>query len=127
MEKKTFQYIASLLQAVKTCQERNNTEWEGRHMESISAFMKNAPSGSGFDSGTKLDEAKSNQNKLVFTTSFHHMNEGGFYDGWTEHEVIVTPSLTSGFNLRITGRNRNEIKEYVEDVFSSWLDEVVKV
>ena len=46
------------------------------------------------------------------------MTEHGYYDGWTEHDVIVTPSLRSpGFSLRITGRNRRDIKEYIADAF----------
>jgi hypothetical protein len=45
------------------------------------------------------------------------MTEGGMYDGWTEHTVVVTPSLAFGINIRITGRNRNDIKDYLHDVF----------
>jgi hypothetical protein len=35
----------------------------------------------------------------------------------TEHKVIATPSFQGGFNLRITGRNRNDIKEYIAEEF----------
>ena len=48
------------------------------------------------------------------------MSETGFYDGWTEHKVIVTPSF-AGIDLRITGRNRNDIKDHIHDCFSSIL------
>ena len=48
------------------------------------------------------------------------MNEYGAYVGWTEHDVIVTPAF-DGFNLRVTGRDRNQIKEYIGDVFHTWL------
>jgi hypothetical protein len=51
------------------------------------------------------------------------MNEQGSYDGWTEHTVIVTPSLAMGYRLRITGRDRNGIKEYMHDVFNAALNE----
>lgn len=76
------------------------------------------PSGSGFDAGTKLDLDASHAEKLVFTTGYHHMDESGGYDGWTEHVVTVTPSLTSGFNLRVSGRNRNDIKDYMHKSFA---------
>jgi hypothetical protein len=89
----------------------------------IPAVNDSAPSGSGFDSGTTLNEEKSKENRLVFDTAFHHMDEWGGYDGWTEHQVIVTPSLVFGFTLRITGRDRNGIKDYINDVFSCWLKE----
>ncbi len=80
------------------------------------------PSGSGFNNGTNLDFDKSNPERLVFITAFHHMNGGGFYDGWTHHEVIVTPSLNTDFHLRVTGRNRNDIKDYIAETYHSCLD-----
>jgi len=51
------------------------------------------------------------------------MNEHGFYDGWTEHRITVKPSLAFGFELTISGRDRNEIKDYLSDVFYLWLRE----
>lgn len=80
------------------------------------------PSGSGFDSGTTFNFEESKKDKLVFDTSFHHMNEHGFYDGMTEHKVIVTPSWHS-FDIKVTGRDRNQIKEYIADCFYSVLNE----
>ena len=87
--------------------------WEDRIESLVREFM---PSGSGFDSGTKIDLDASHAEKLVFTTSYHHLNEAGYYDGWTEHVVTVTPSF-SGFNLRISGRNRNDVKDYIGETF----------
>lgn len=92
--------------------------WEER----LEKIMDSAPSGSGIDNGTKLDETKSGQAKLVFTFGYHHMNEHGFYDGWTDHTAVVTPSF-NGFNLKITGRDRNQIKDYLYDVYAHWLRE----
>jgi hypothetical protein len=45
------------------------------------------------------------------------MNENGFYNGWSDHKVIVTPSLAFGMNIKITGENRNDIKDFLFDVF----------
>jgi hypothetical protein len=45
------------------------------------------------------------------------MNDTGYYDGWTEHTVTVTPSF-SGINIRVSGRNRNDIKDYIHETFS---------
>jgi hypothetical protein len=80
------------------------------------------PSGSGFNSGTIFNEADSKKNKLIFTTDFHHMDEHGCYDGWTSHHIIVTPDW-HGYNIRVTGRNKNNIKEYISETFCSVLDE----
>jgi hypothetical protein len=89
--------------------------WVDRWIEYIQQLTKDLPSGAGFDNGTKIDIDSSHAEKLVFTTSFHHMNEFGFY-GWTDHVITVTPSFT-GINLRVTGRNHNGIKEYILETF----------
>lgn len=84
--------------------------------------MSTAPSGSGIDAGTKLDDS-STKDKLVFAFGYHHMDEHGYYDGWTEHTAVVKPSMCFGYDLRITGRDRNGIKEYLASVFDHWLNE----
>lgn len=110
--------LAQLVDAYHRCVETNNTEWIQKHKWSIEELCKNnLPSGSGIDSGTKIDLDASNRNKLVLLTAFHHMSESGMYDGWTEHKIIVAPDLLSGVSLRITGRDRNQIKEYLYEVF----------
>jgi hypothetical protein len=122
-----YQKIASKLQAMLNCQESGNEEWEGKHADAIAGIVKEyAPSGSGFDSGTEIDFDASTPERLVFSTSFHHMTEHGYYNGWTEHSVIVTPSLAHGFNLRVTGRDRNDIKDYIEELFQEFLSKRVE-
>jgi hypothetical protein len=102
-------------------------EWKHKHEDFANQLVEeHLPSGSGFDSGTKLDWDASHAEKLVFTTAFHHMDENGYYDGWTEHTVTVTPSLAHGFHMRISGRNRNDIKEYIGDTFREALDSDVE-
>ena len=73
------------------------------------------PSGSGFDSGTSIVWDKCKHNKIVLRADFHHMDDNGYYCGWSEHEVIIVPSFSFGFDLRVTGRNKRNIKEYIED------------
>ena len=108
-----------MVDARLTCIARDNHEWLAKHTERIEALVKeHLPSGAGFDHGTSLDLDASTGEKLVFNTAFHHMNDGGFYDGWTEHHVICTPSLAHDFSLKISGRNRNDIKEHIHEVFS---------
>ena len=102
---------------------RADLEWPKRHKDRILAIVKeHMPSGSGFDSGTSFDFDKSKADKMVFNTYFHHMNDGGYYDGWTEHSVIVTPAFR-GYHLRVTGKNKNDIKDCIGDVFYNALSE----
>lgn len=75
------------------------------------------PSGSGIDQGTSIDLEKSTKNKLVLTMGFHHMDEHGGYDGWTEHVVTLHPSLLHTVDITISGPNRNDIKDYLHDVY----------
>lgn len=83
------------------------------------------PSGSGFNAGSTFEIDSSSTDRLVFNTSFHHMNDVGYYDGWTGHNVIVTPSFDS-FDIRITGKNKNDIKAYIGEMFHDVLSEYVK-
>jgi hypothetical protein len=124
--KTVCQAIASSVQARLNCLESKNEEWEIRHESAISELvMGYMPSGSGIDCGTKIDLERSTGDRLVFHAGFHHMNESGMYDGWTEHIITVRPAF-SGFDIRISGRNRNDIKEYLNEVYSSALSETVK-
>jgi hypothetical protein len=120
--------IASLLTAIQNCQKHGNTEWEQRHRANLDKIVKNyLPSGAGIDNGTYFDMQDSTPNKLVFRTSFHHMNETGYYDGWTEHKVIATPSFMGRFDLKITGKDRNSIKDYLHETFTDALNEPVSL
>jgi hypothetical protein len=117
--------VASCLEAIDNCKRSGNAEWEAKHrdrvQELVSEFM---PSGSGWDEGTKLDWDKSTPDRLVFFGSFHHMDEGS-YDGWTEHTITVKPSLAHGFTIVVSGRNRNDIKDYLAEMFHGCLSEPV--
>jgi hypothetical protein len=127
MKEKLYALIANKLIAIENCRKSGNLEWKDRHAEAIEQLVKqHLPSGSGFDSGTKLDWDKSTPERLVFEAPFHHMDGHGFYSGWSEHEVIVKASLAFGFELRITGRDRNDIKDYMHEVFHAALSEEVE-
>lgn len=127
MKKPLFQALASTLEAIQNCEKSGNTEWHQRHMTRIGRLAKdNLPSGSGFDAGSGIDVDASKPNRLVLYTSFHHMNDDGYYDGWTEHTVIVTPSLAFGFDLRVTGRDRRDIKDYIAETFQYNLEQEVE-
>jgi len=85
--------------------------------DKIAAMEKQLPYGSGFNNGSHVDFEKSTGEKIVIDTAFHHMDENGYYDGWTEHKVIVVASLMYGFRLKVTGKDRNRIKDYIAEQF----------
>ena len=126
----TFLYakLANLVSARINCIALQRHDAANKHADNIEYLCENCmPSGSGFDSGTKLDLDASSGDKLVFTTAFHHMTEHGVYDGWTEHRVYVTADLALGFQLRVTGKDRNGIKDYIGDTFHEALKRMVGV
>lgn len=115
---KIYQHIASRVAAIENCRNAGNVEWETKHSEVIRAIAREyLPSGGGVDSGARFRFGGSSAQKLILETSFHHMDEGGGYDGWTDHTVTVRPCLRSGIVLSISGRNENGIKEYLHDLF----------
>ena len=122
------QQIASLCVARRNCQSRGNAEWYANHSETLERIARDyLPSGSGIDNGTTIDLDATSFDKIVLTTSYHHMDENGYYDGWTDHKITIRPSFL-GLDITIGGRNRNDIKDYLHDVFhhclSSEFDEI---
>jgi hypothetical protein len=125
MKRPLYKHLASRVGAIANCIAAvpSNEVWRPKHEAAVDWLVKeHLPSGSGFDAGTKIDISRSSRERLVFSTSFHHMDEHGGYAGWTGHEVIVTASLQFGISLRITGRNRNGIKDVIHEAFSLALE-----
>jgi hypothetical protein len=124
--KKVYQKLAVSFNARQNCIQSNNETWRERHEQTIQDTCENyLPHGAGFDVGTSFDLERSRDNRLVLCTSFHHMDEYGYYCGWSEHDIIVTPDLIHDFMLRITGRNVRDIKDYIYQVFEIALSEEI--
>ena len=114
--------IHNTLEARRNCLKHENHEWVSRHEETLSGYNSELPSGSGFDLGCAIDIDRSTSKAIYINTSYHHMNQDGFYTCWTDHVIKVVPEF-SGFDFKISGPNRNSIKEYIEDVFYADLSE----
>ena len=143
-DRKLYEIIAGKVQHLSTLNDKlsNATgrddelarleEIADRVEQDLSNLRDLLPSGSGIDNGTRIDIRKcwvksDEVVKLTLNTSYHHMNDTGYYDGWTDHVVTIRPTLTSsGFSLAITGRNRNDIKDYLGEVFEGALNEPVR-
>src|SRR5215467_7223342 len=89
MRNTLYKELAACIEARQNCDKANNAEWLDRWQARIEYITENfMPSGSGFDRGTKFDFDSSHAERLVFDTNFHHMDEHGYYTGWTRHAVI---------------------------------------
>jgi hypothetical protein len=122
-----YRALAMTLDAYNRCVETKNTEWQEKHNETLEKLCESLPSGSGIDNGTSVDWDKSSDEKLVLYFGFHHMDENGFYAGWTQHTLTVLPSLQFGITLKISGPNRNDIKEYLHETYHQALTEEVEI
>jgi len=119
-----YQELSSLLLAIENCEKAGNHEWHSKHRDNIKSLVSDLmPSGSGIDSGTSFDFDASKPERLVLSFGYHHMDEGGGYDGWTYHTAVVKPSLAFDFDLRITGPDRNGIKDYLHECYEVALRE----
>ncbi len=77
----------------------HNTNDNLKYEYALESLMKYMPSGSGIDAGTILKLEESRADRLVFEIGYHHMDENGFYCGWSTRELIVTPSLINEFDM----------------------------
>lgn len=112
-----YKAIAYALSGIASCEaSESHSEWLSEYRTRLDRLERLLPSGSGIDNGTRIC-ASSTPSRIVLTFGYHHMNEHGYYDGWTEHKAIITPSLIQDFNLRITGRDRNQIKDYLHETY----------
>ena len=121
-----YKALATALDSLTRCQKNGNEEWADKWTNRIADIMDTAPSGSGIDSGTTLSE-NSHGERLLFWVDYHYMNDVGMYVSWTNHSVAVTPSLVLGYVLTVGGSDRDDICEYLAEVFSAWLDSPVEV
>ena len=120
-----YKRLAALVGARQNCIESGNDEWKERHEDAIESIMSTAPHGSGFDSGTEIMLDVSTPDILKFSTEYHHLSNKGYYNGWTNHVITVRGSLQFDYTVSVSGQNKNGIKEYIHEVFHSWLGEIV--
>lgn len=112
----TRRYYSALAQAIQWYNDTTE-DFKGQAEDKIKTLEKQLPYGSGVDNGTSVNMKLSKPQRIVIDTAFHHMDKHGYYDGWTVHQVIVTPCLKHGYALRITGKNRNRIKGHLYNLF----------
>lgn len=117
------EHLASLVVAIKNCQKSGNSEWEYKHKARLETIVREfLPRGSGLDAGCYVHVLNSTDSKLVICTEFHHMNENGYYDGWTKHRVIAKASLAFGLVVEVTNGARNDIGDYLAETFRAALE-----
>lgn len=110
MKAPLYKALAHAIRAIGTC----NQEWSDRYRDHLSYLEFQLPHGSGFDCGCKIDLDKSTPDRIYINFSYHHMTEHGYYNGWTDHTIKITPSLVYDFEIKI---NRNRVDSHLLDYF----------
>jgi len=124
--KPLYKAMALTLNAYHNCVKADNKDWELKHFEKLTEYNDSLPSGSGIDSGCKIDIESSTDNIIIINFGYHFMDENGYYDGWEDYKLIITPSLSFDFDLKIIGKNRNEIKDYFYEMFDFTLRQLTE-
>lgn len=115
---KLYEVIAQTIDAWHRCCEAGNSPRAFDWSDWLTALEReHLPCGSGVDCGTKLDRDRSTGQRLVLLAPFHHMDANGFYAGWTDYEVHVRPCLMFGVDVRVKGRDRNGVKDYLTEMY----------
>jgi hypothetical protein len=123
---KVITQISMLINALENCKKSENEKWMDLHESALHYIEKDyLPSGSGVDAGCEIDLERSRTNKIIINTSFHHMNENGYYTGWTDHKITIIPDLISDFSIKISGKDKNMIKDYLHDLFYNCLYQAI--
>lgn len=117
-----YQRIARTIRAINNNCKRDGKElWYARHCDTLQSYQEELPSGSGFDSGCKIRQTVA-QNAFCVDVAFHHMDEHGWYDGWSKHSVTVTADLAFGFEIKI---KTTEPNDHADDLFLDFLGESI--
>lgn len=125
---KIYRKLATHFKAYQNCIMSNNTDWQQKHRETIEDIISNHfPSGSGLNSLTHFSFTRSKVNKLVVYTSYHAMNDNGYYDKYIDFTLTIKPSLQFGFDLSIVGNfgKYQDVKEYLYDLYSETLETII--
>ena len=103
--------------------------WSDLADRDLATSINTLPRGSGFDAGCTVDDYRCNDGRIVIVTSFHHMNENGYYCGWTNWTVTIQPGFDGP---TVTVRERTTkwrsaprrmvegMADYIGEVFHSW-------
>jgi len=119
---KLYTELASRITARNNAYAAGN-DWWRKHQEVIDQLIDMLPHGSGIDGKTELllDECKPYDKpvkRIVIASSYHAMNDDGYYDGWYDFKLIITPSF-DGIDMKVTGKfgKYSDVKDYLWETF----------
>jgi hypothetical protein len=130
---KLYKKIAQTLQARENCYNNKRMGGWHKHSNTIDNIQsKYFPLGDGFDGIALIDRFKSKENKIVIMIEWHCTDSFGEHDGMLTFDLIITPDLQHGFNLKIVWysykNNKHKVQKYkplLEDFFHDTWNEIL--
>jgi len=126
MNTKIYKILASKSQMLG-----NDTNYYSQVESQIEKIMEeHFPKGSGFDSGCTLNLNNPNGINLIINIPYHCMNDDGYYDGWVYPSLMITPSLSQDYNMKLNwhgyrGKYKFLLSDYFYDVFAEVLEKEI--
>ena len=124
---KLYQKIIQTTKALESCEEKGMIDAYDNHYKTLQNIHKNyLPSGSGFDGEMNIESAT--DSKLIIRFDWHILNDNGYYDGWLDLLLIMTPNLSNNFDMKIkwytNGNDKRKVEKYkslIEDfLYDEW-------
>jgi hypothetical protein len=81
------------------------------------------PSGSGIDNGCKIDLENHTAERFTIRFGYHHMDEHGYYCGWTDYRAVIRADLAYGYRIDVYGKDVNGIKDYLAELFVTVMEQ----
>lgn len=124
MPKTVIQVINEALED-RAMSEFRVTKWGtfGRSWSDVLEFILQAylPSRQGFEGGTDINARESRtSSRIVFSTTYRHVDANGEVYRCTNHKVIVKPAF-GGISVSVTGEDINNVKKYIAKIFQDAL------
>jgi hypothetical protein len=117
---KVVEALASALSTMRSCERE---EMADRAKERVGKIQQELLlSGSGNDAGSEVLVDLCSDRKIVIQSDFHHMDENGFYSGWTKGVFTITPSF-HGIEVKFVVRGRPDIKYWDARLFIDYQEE----
>ena len=99
-----------LYQKIARVVSQKNTPLKEKQLSWLQELL---PIGNGIEAVCVIP-LKSTKKRIVIDTYYWHLNYS--YE-WTIYQVVITPSFEGEINIRITGKNVDNVKEYLQDIF----------
>ena len=99
-----------LYQKIARVASQKNTPLKEKQLSWLQELL---PFGNGIEAVCVIP-LKSTKKRIVIDTYYWHPD---YSDEWTIYKVVITPSFEGEINIRITGKNEDNVKEYLHDIF----------